>query len=128
MTDKENVEGGPWWVRLVKKLRDVLPKRRRKSGDDTKKAIENRDGTDESPHILRPDKTTGWFYLAVSGCLTSVVTWESFRAVTLDSNGWLPSGLKTVSDVLSHSGQAMTAVGPVVGNISGAREVVHGSG
>ena len=33
MTDKENVEGGPWWVRLVKKLRtsckEAAEKRRR---------------------------------------------------------------------------------------------------
>ena len=81
-----------------------------KQGDNRQEDDEPRDDTDNSAHFLRPDKTAGWFYVAVSGLLASVVTWESFRAVTLDSNGWRASGLKVVADVLSHSGQAMAAV------------------
>ena len=100
---------------MLKKLWQKLTGKAKARKDDKREDHrqeddESREDTARSPHFLKPDRTAGWFYFVAALCLASVVTWESFKVVTLDNNGWMASGLKTVAEVLSHSGQAAAAV------------------
>ena len=95
------------WQSLKEKAKALKGDKRE---DHREEDDESREDTDGSPHFLKPDRTAGWFYFVAALCLASVVTWESFKVVTLDNNGWMASGLKTVAEVLSHSGQAAAAV------------------
>ena len=106
MTDKENenVEGGPWWVRLVKGVQTFPGKSWRKVRVASERCREA---------LMAWDHKSMWFYyIPASVQVVVILLLEACNRPpdTLDSGRRLGAGLWTWKEIWSDAGQSMATV------------------